>query len=60
MYYRDGVLNVGHSATWPLVLGSLQHWADMYNVDGFCMVNAETLCLGALQKHAVVPVATRV
>ncbi len=46
MYYREGVLNVGHSATWPLVIGSLQHWLDAYNVDGFCVVNAETLCLG--------------
>lgn len=43
-YYRhNGVLNCGHAVVRQLVLDSLHHWAEEYQVDGFCFVNAETL-----------------
>ena len=46
-YYRhNGVLNCGHPVVRNLILDSLHHWADEYQVDGFCFVNAETLVQG--------------
>lgn len=46
-YYRhNGVLNCGHAVVRQLVMDSLHHWADEYQVDGFCFVNAETLVQG--------------
>lgn len=43
-YYRhSGVLNCGHAVVRHLILDSLHHWADEYQIDGFCFVNAETL-----------------
>ncbi|KAL3146430.1 hypothetical protein ABBQ32_003110 [Trebouxia sp. C0010 RCD-2024] len=43
-YYRhNGVLNCGHAVVRQLILDSLHHWADEYQIDGFCFVNAETL-----------------
>ena len=46
-YYRhNGVLNCGHAVVRNLILDSLHHWADEYQIDGFCFVNAETLVQG--------------
>lgn len=46
-YYRhNGVLNCGHAVVRQLILDSLHHWADEYQIDGFCFVNAETLVQG--------------
>ena len=46
-YYRhSGVLNCGHAVVRHLILDSLHHWADEYQIDGFCFVNAETLVQG--------------
>jgi len=46
-YYRhNGVLNCGHAVVRHLILDSLHHWAEEYQVDGFCFVNAETLVQG--------------
>ena len=46
-YYRhNGVLNCGHAVVRRLILDSLHHWADEYQVDGFCFVNAETMVQG--------------
>ncbi|KAL0049338.1 hypothetical protein WJX82_011691 [Trebouxia sp. C0006] len=43
-YYRyNGVLNCGHAVVRHLIMDSLHHWAEEYQVDGFCFVNAETL-----------------
>jgi hypothetical protein len=42
-----GVLNCGHARVRSLILDSLRHWAEEYQVDGFCFVNAETLVQGA-------------
>ncbi len=46
-YYRhNGVLNCGHAVVRHLIMDSLHHWAEEYQVDGFCFVNAETLVQG--------------
>lgn len=46
-YYRhNGVLNCGHAVVRHLILDSLHHWAEEYQIDGFCFVNAETLVQG--------------
>ena len=46
-YYRyNGVLNCGHAVVRHLIMDSLHHWAEEYEVDGFCFVNAETLVQG--------------
>ena len=48
-YYRhNGLLNCGHAVVRQLILDSLHYWADDYQVDGFCFVNAETLVQGEL------------
>jgi len=45
MYYRQhGVLNCGQVMVRKLIQDILRHWAAEYNLDGFAILNAETLC----------------
>ena len=49
------VLAAGHPAVRPLVLESLRHWAEEYQLDGFSLVNAENLVqVGAVRARRTV------
>jgi len=45
VYYRpNGVLNCGQVVVRNLIQDALRHWAIQYQLDGFGLLNAETLC----------------